>query len=181
MQEKKISEKKIAYILVWTGIMIFSIYFSVFTILRYQRLVASYYDLGIMHQTVYNSYRAIQTLDFSRFLEMTNPHGFEQVKRMAVHNDIFLALLVPFYFIYDGPATLLILQSVIVAMGAYAVFMLTLLVFEKQNSKYRVGVFFAFLYLFYPPLQRAVIYEFHAVTLSTAFLLFMYYFWVIRK
>src|SRR3989339_98347 len=181
MIRQKKTGKQVSNILVWAGILIFSIYFSVYTVLRYQRLVASYFDLGIMHQTVYNTYRAIQTFDFSRFLEMTNPHGFEQVKRMAIHNDLFLALISPLYFLHDGPSTLLVLQAVVVGLGAWAVFNISLKVFEKNSQQRLISVIFAFSYLFYPPLQRAVIYEFHAVTLSTSFLLFMYYCWSKKK
>ncbi len=163
------------------AVFVYVMYFSVFTILRSQRLFAHYFDLGIMHQTVYNSFQAIKTGDFSRFLELTNPHGVEQVKRMAIHNDLILGLLVPFYFIHAGPETLLIIQSLILGLGAFAIYGIGLHVFQKLRSKQLLSLLFSLAYLLYPPMQRANIFEFHAVTFATTFLLCMYYFWLKRK
>ena len=130
-------------------------YFSFFTIMRYRTLYAHYFDLGIMQQTVYNTFMAIKTGDYSRFLEMTNPQGYTQVKRMSVHNDILLAFLAPFYFLYSGPETLLVIQSVVLGLGALIVYALGLHVFGKDTRARLIAVFFAFAYLMYPPLQRA--------------------------
>lgn len=160
----------------------FSVYFSLFTILRYQKLYAHYFDLGIMHQTVYNTYKSLQTGDVSRVLEMTDPHEtLDQVKRMSVHNDIFLALLAPFFFIYEGPETLLVIQSLGVALGAYFVYRIAQHVFDRSKRRDWIAVLFAVTYLLYPPLQKAVNFDFHAVTLSTPLLLGMYYFWLKKR
>lgn len=164
-------------ILLWIFILAYIIYFSYFTILRYKALYASYYDLGIMHQTVYNTYSAIKTGDWSRFLELTNPTGTEQIKRMAIHNDPLLAVLAPFYFIHSGPETILIIQSVIAAIGAIAIFKIS----RKVLKNNFLSMLFSVSYLLYFPLQRANIFDFHAVTLATTFLLFMFYFWLTRK
>lgn len=164
-------------IFLWGIITLYIAYFSYFTVLRYHTLYASYFDLGIMHQTVYNTYMAIKTGDWSRFLELTNPYGAEQIKRMAIHNDILLALAVPFYFIHPGVETLLIIQVVVIALGAWAVFKIGKIFFNNNFLSF----IFSFLYLLYPPLQRANIFDFHPVTLATTFLLFMFYFWLIKK
>lgn len=156
-------------------------YFSYLTILRYHTLYANYFDLGIMHQTVYNTYLAIRTGDLSRFLELTNPHGYDQVKRMAIHNDILLAFLAPFYFIYSGPETLLIIQSVALGLGAFAINGIAKIVFQKQKRKEVIGLIFSLSYLLFFPMQRANIFEFHAVTLATSLLLFMFYFFLKKK
>lgn len=168
-------------IVLWVMILLYMIYFSYFTILRYRTLYSSYFDLGIMHQTVYNTYRSIRTLDPSRFLELTNPYGTSQIKRLAIHNDILLAFIALFYFIYSGPETLLVLQTVVLALGAWAVFAISQVVFDKIKQKNILGLIFAFAYLMYSPMQRANIFEFHAVTLSTTLLLFMFYFWLKKR
>src|SRR3990167_5113324 len=164
-------------ILLWTSILAYIFFFSYFSILRYKTLYASYYDLGIMHQTVHNTYSSIKTGDWSRFLELTNPMGADQIKRMAIHNDILLALLSVFYFIYSGPEMLLIIQSIVIALGALAIYKISLNVF-KINL---LSLIFSISYLFYFPLQRANIFDFHAVTLATTFLLFMFCFWLVNK
>ncbi len=156
-------------------------YFSSFTILRYKTLYASYFDLGIMHQTVFNTYKAISTGDLSRFLELTNPLNSEQIKRMAIHNDPLLALFAPFYFIFSGPETLLVLQSIILSLGAIAVFKISQEVFKANKYRDLISLIFASGYLLYYPLQLANIFEFHAVTFATSGLLFMFYFWLVKK
>lgn len=150
-------------------------YFSLYTILRYHTLWSHYFDLGIMNQTVYNTYMAIRTGDYSRFLELTNPHGFDQIKRMAVHNDMFLALLAPFYFLFAGPETLLVIQTIASALGALVLFAIGKIVFSKMSNAKLMSLFFAFAYLMYPPLQRANQFDFHVVVLATPLLLIMFY------
>ena len=174
-------KKNIYQILVWFFLLAYIIYFSYFSILRYKTLYASYYDLGIMHQTVYNTYMSVKTGDWSRFLELTDPSGPGQIKRMAVHNDILLALLSPFFFLKQGPETLLIIQTVVIALGALAIFKIALIAFQKFNNSSLLSLIFSLSYLLYFPLERANIFDFHAVTLATTFLLFMFYFWTVKK
>lgn len=157
------------------------VYFSVFTSLRVQGMYANYYDLGIMHQTTHNSYQALETGDWGRMLEQTNPFGPEQIKRMAIHTDVLMALLAPFYFFHDGPETLLVIQAVVVALGAYAVFGIAAHIFRKHYLGQYFPLLFALCYLFNPLIQRTTIYEFHSVTLATTFLLYMFYFWLKKR
>lgn len=168
-------------LIVWLFIAAYIIYFSYFAILRMHTLYASYFDLGIMNQTVYNTYRGITTLDGGRILEMTNPFGPEQMKRMAIHNDILLALLAPFYFLFAGPETLLVLQSVILALGALAIYLIAKKIFFKIPYGRLLALVFTIAYLLYPPMQRANQFDFHAVTLATPLLLFMVYFYLSRR
>ena len=174
--------RNLSFVLLFIGIASYILYFSLFSIMRNEKLYAHYFDLGIMHQTVYNTYQGIKTGDLSRILELTDPHqSTNQIKRMATHNDIFLVFLAPFYFIHDGPATLLIIQSVILGLGAYFVFLIAQDVFKKNLYRNYFAVIFAYGYLLYPPLQKANNFDFHAVTLSTTFLLALYYFWLKKR
>ena len=145
-------------------------YFSYISLIRHASLHSNYYDLAIMDQTVYNTYKG-------RILELTNPEGINNFKRMAIHNDIILALLAPFYKIFSGPQTLLVIQVIIIAIGALPIYLLSKLILK---SKY-LGVIFAFIYLMYPPLQRAILFDFHPVMLAVSFLLFMFYFFLTKR
>lgn len=168
-------------ILLWLFIVTYIAYFSFFSILRYKTLYVSYYDLGIMHQTVYNTYKAIVDRDPSRVLEMTDTDSPNQIKRMAIHTDFTLALLAPFYFIHAGPETLLVIQTVVVALGAWFVFQLTSEILKKVKYKERLALLFTFSYLLYPALERANMFDFHSVTMASTFLLAMFYFWLKNK
>ncbi len=165
-------------IVLWVLIIAYILYFSLFTILRMKTLYSSYFDLGIMHQTVFNTYRAITHLDFSRVLELTSPMRADQIKRIAIHNDIILAPLALFYFIYASPVTLLVIQAAVVGLGAWFIFKIAQYVFEANKYQDLFSLLFSLSYLLYPPLERANIFDFHAVTLATTLLLAMFYFWL---
>ncbi len=169
------------WLLLTMFVVLYVAYFSYLTVLRYKTLYSSYFDLGIMHQTVYNTFHAIKTGDYSRFLELTNPHGYDQIKRMAIHNDILLVVVSLFYFIYSGPETLLVLQSVVLGLGAFALFGIAEHVLAKSKKKDLFSLLISLSYLLFPAMQRANVFDFHAVTLATSLLLFMFYFFLKKK
>lgn len=165
--------KKILFVF----IAVYITFFSIFSIARYRNMYANYFDLGIMHHVVYNSYKAIQTGNWSRFLEHTDPIGPTQLVRSAVHNDVILGLFAPLYFVFPSPEVLLIIQSVLLGLGALAVYGIGVHVLKKEFP----SLLFSICYLLYVPLQYTNRFDFHAVTLSTSFLLFMFYFWLVKK
>lgn len=168
-------------VLVCLFTLVYTVYFSVATIYRMNHQSAHLFDLGIMHQTTYNTYRSLATLDFGRFLELTDPYGPNQIKRMAIHNDIILAVLAPFYFIYSGPETLLVIQAAVLGMGAVVLFLIGRYVMAKVKYAEWISLGIALAYLLNPLLGFINLFEFHGVALATTFLLAMVYFWLIGK
>ena len=169
------------------AVALYILVFSFMSIRRIHVLWASYFDLGIMHQTTYNTYKAIQTLDLYRILELTDPHeSGRQINRIAIHNDVLIALAAPFYFIHSGPETLLVIQTIVLASGALALFFI---VREKtkhwsQDKRRLTDIIITLIplsYLLYYPLQKTNLYEFHAVTLATALILWMYLAYIKKK
>lgn len=148
---------------------------------------ASYFDLGIMHQTVFNTYKALMTADITRILELTDPHGSgEQITRIGIHNDVLMGFIAPLYVIHSGPETLLLVQTAVIASGALALYFivrhLTAHVNNAQsNVKEALSIIVPLAYLMYFPLQRVNLYEFHAVALSIGFLLWMYSAYLARR
>ncbi len=140
-------------------------YFLSFTFLRHENFISSRFDLGIMDQVVWNTAHG-------HFFKLTDPGGDTTVSRFSIHADIFLVLLAPLYWIISSPYVLLFLQVVVVALGALPIFWLGREVLKSQF----LALLIAFAYLMFPPLQRAVIFDFHAVTLATTFLLFAFYY-----
>ncbi len=138
----------------------YSLIFSFLSIYRLYSFGSHYYDLGIMHQVVYNTFKG-------NFLELTNPHLLKNTSRLSIHFDPILALLSPFYFAWRGPETLLVLQSLIVALGAVFVFKIAKVVLKKDL----LALLFATLYLSFYPLHFANLFDFHAVALSPTLLL----------
>lgn len=144
--------------------------FSYLSIIRNLSFNSHYYDLGIMQQTVYNTSKG-------RILEMTNPVNRENINRIAIHFDPILAIFAPVYWIYPKPEVLLIAQTIIIAFGALAVYLIA--VRSLKNKLF--ALIFAFLYLSYYPLQFANLFDFHAVMFLPALLLFAFYFIEIKK
>lgn len=162
--------KKFTYLLLGAAIFLYIVLFSYLSIKRYKTLNSYYYDLGIMNQVVYNTSRG-------RILQMTNQDLMKNVSRFAIHFDPILAFFAPFYWIYPGPEILLVGQTIVLGFGALAVF----LIGKKILKNKLISLLFSICYLFYFPVQRTVLFDFHAVALSTTFLLFALYFQEIKK
>jgi uncharacterized membrane protein len=152
-------------------ILIYSIYFSVYSILRYRYFSTGIFDLGNMNQTLWN------TLHGHFFME-TDPTGSGKlVSRISDHADFLLLLITPLYMIFSSPRMLLILQAVVVALGAIPVFLYTQ---EKTKSSFYPSLF-AVLYLLMPSVEHPNLFDFHAVTLSMTPILFSFYFLYKRR
>jgi len=164
-------------------ILAYTIYFSWATISRHQNLFSGRFDLGNMEQTVWNTSKG-------RIFQMTNPDTNDpKASRLAFHADFFLILIAPIYKIFPFTETLLIIQAFIVALGAIPVYLITNHVFSVGAPKgARHGVplqllslFFSLLYLLSPILQRANLYDFHSEVPGVTFILFTFYFLLIKK
>ncbi len=156
--------------------------FATFFILNVSLLHSAYAthaeDLGIYDQAMWNA---------------VNPHGqfFHQticdtvgdtnclgsVVRTAIHFEPILVLVAPFYAIFPSPLTLVVIQALVVASGAFPAHWIA----SRRLGSQLAGVAFAALYLAFPALQSAVGSDFHAVTLSAAFVLFALYFMLSRN
>lgn len=145
--------------------LIYTCYITAASFLRYDNYYTGRFDLGNMAQTVWN------TVHGNIFL-FTNPDGTENVSRLAFHADFVLILLAPFYALWQDPRMLLLIQTVVTAAGAFFVYAIARDVLKSKN----LGVVFAFTYLINPSLERANLYDFHAVTLATTFFLAAVYF-----
>jgi len=165
-----ISNLKFYEIILLIFITVFILIFSFLSIKRYKTLNSYYYDLGIMNQVVYNTSRG-------RILEMTNQDLMKNVSRFAIHFDPIIVIFAPFYWIYSGPEVLLVGQSIILGLGAIAIW----LICQKILKNKPISLLFSLLYLMYFGVQRAVLFDFHAVTLVTTFFLFALYFQETKK
>lgn len=157
--------------MVLTGLaLVYTIYFNSVSFLRYDNFYTGRFDLGNMAQTVWNSFHG------KLFLQ-TDPNGTAQVSRLAFHADFILVLLAPFYAFWQNPKMLLLIQTLIVVAGAFFIYTIAREVLKHRN----LALLFAFVYLLNPSIERANIYDFHAVTLVTTFLLGTYYFFLKKR
>lgn len=148
---------------------IFSIYFITINFLRYENFYTGRFDLGNMDQTVWN------TLNGRIF--QTSSDGIGIISRLSVHADFMLIFLAPFYLIWPDARMLLLLQTVIVGLGVFFVYLISLHYTRSRN----ISLAFGISYLFNPFVHHTILYDFHAVTLATTLLLAAYYFFLKKK
>ncbi len=118
-------------------------------------------------------------------LQMTDHKGVGIVSRFAYHFDPFFVLLSPLYYLHDDAETLVVAQTVALALGAIPVYLLSTLVFTKKkiaNITPKIfGLLFAFLYLNYFPEQWTTINDVHMVVFATPLLLAAFYLAIIKN
>ena len=166
-----------------TGLVIFfalafSVFFIVYQIGRQSAYLTSAEDMGIMDQAVWSlthGHLFLQTI--CNTVSDVNCYGLNGVSRFAIHFEPILFPVSLSYFIWASPDTLLIIQVLVVASGAFPAFWLARL--RLRNELAAAGI--ALLYLLYPAQQQATVFDFHAVTFTAALLLFTLYFMYTRR
>ncbi len=148
------------------------LYFSWLTIRRYHGLRIGYSDAGLFWEIVRHSSEG--RLFFSNHYLFAPPRVVHQTF-LALHVQPILLLLVPFYWLNSGLETLIVVQAVVLASGALAVYLLASDVLANE----KLALLLAGVYLLYPPLENLHFnyYEgFHPVSLAVPFLLFAFLF-----
>ena len=144
-------------------IVLYSITFGVLSIRHHDGLDTGGYDLGIFDQVVWNT---SQGRPFQNTIMLDSPNF------VGHHLSPILLLFAPLYWIWPAPRFLLIVQSVLLGLGALPVFWLAR---ERLENEF-AALIFAAAYLLSPALESANLNEFHPVSLATPFLLFDFYF-----
>jgi len=144
-------------------------YFTIASFLRYDNFYAGRYDLGNMDQTVWNTING-------RIFQTSNDDG-AIISRLSFHADFMLILLSPFYLLWSNPKTLLLIQAVVLGLGAVFVFLIAKEILKNKNF----SLIFGFLFLINPLVQFTNLYDFHAVTLATTMLLASFYYLIKKK
>lgn len=151
-------------------ILIYIIYFSITTHLRYENFYTGRFDLGHMTQAVWNTSQG-------RIFQASDSYNEKVNSRLAGHADFILILLAPFYFFWSDPRMLTYILTIVLAMGAIFVYLIAKEILKNKN----LSLLLAFSYLMYPALQYNNLYDFHAVSLATTFLLGAFYFLMRKK
>lgn len=152
------------------SITIYIMYFSFASFARHDNFYSGKFDLGNMVQTVWNTSQG-------RIFQLTDPNGTEIISRLSFHADFFLILLAPFYKVWADPRMLLLIQTVVLACGAIFIYLIA----QKILQQKFLALVFAGAYLLNPSVQYTNLYDFHAVTLATTFLLGVFYFLLEKK
>lgn len=142
---------------------LFALTFAALSLVLHDSFRTNAFDLGNLDQAVWNTSQG-------RWFEFTNWSG--GTTRLAAHVEPILVPLSVLYWVWSSPKALLVLQAVVVALGALPAYWLAR---DALRSSF-AGLAFAAVYLLAPELQAAVLRDFHPVTLAAPFLLFAFYF-----
>jgi uncharacterized membrane protein len=159
--------------LVTVAVLLFSVYFIALLMVRQDAFMTNAEDFGITDQALWNTIHGhLLQQTICNIVFDTNCVSPAGIIRFAIHVDPLLIPISLLYFIWADPKVLLVLQTLVVASGAYPAFWLARLRLRSNLA----AVVIAVLYLLYPALQQALVFDFHAVTFAAPFLLFMLYF-----
>lgn len=158
-------------------ILAFAIFFSLLAMQQHRAFQTNGLDLGNVDQALWNTAQG-------RFLHFTLMAPIES--RLALHVEPVLLLLVPLYWLnLGGPELLLVVQASLVALGAWPLYQiarttLSSPILNHPSLPFRLmPLIFPLAYLLLPALESAVLFDFHAVTLASTFLLFA--FWALAQ
>ena len=139
---------------------------SIMTILREKAFLTSGFDLGIFNQafsTTLHQHRIFYGTGDISF----NPNG----NFFGEHFSPILFILLPFYAIYPSPENLLVMQTVILALGAFPIYWIT----SNRLGK-TIGLLTALIYLLSPLVLSVNLNDFHLEAFTSTFFLFSLYY-----
>lgn len=160
---KRLSDPRVLAGLVWMAIVLYVLLFGTLTVLKHEAFETTAFDLGNMDQAVWNSIHG-------RFLPFTN--WGEEGTRLAYHVDPILVLISPLYLVYSDPRTLLVLQTLVITLGAWPVYLLA----RARLGTTPAVLVFPLAYLLFPALEAANMFDFHPTTLVAGFVPWGLYF-----
>lgn len=141
-------------------LLILSVYlsfFSLYGLSKHAAFQTTGYDLGIWDQKLWN------ILHGRPFVETTQR---EVEIGLGDHVDLIALLLVPIYALDPGSQTLIVLQVILVTLGAFPIYWLAR---DKFHSQF-AGIIFAVVYLLFPALESGISFDFHGITIAAPIL-----------
>lgn len=153
--------KKILFFLIFLYVLIFSF----FCLYKYSTFNYVGLDLAIFNQVFYNSSQG------NLFGLTIHPHSY-----LGDHFEIFIVLLLPFYFILKSSAILLVLQSLFLGLSAWPLFLIA-----RKKLSSSLALFVCLLYLSNVFVHNINAYEFHILPFAIFLLFFTFYFYQERK
>ncbi len=158
-----LTQRRLAWGLVWLMALAFTLFVGYHALYRHWEFHTDAFDLGNMDQAVWNTLHGHPF----RFTNRGND-DFGLPTRLSIHVEPIILPLSLLYLIHAGPATLLVTQTVALALGAFPLFALSL---RRLPQLPFVGVGLVFAYLLSPFTISEALWDFHPVALATPLLL----------
>jgi uncharacterized membrane protein len=133
---------------------------------EYDRYAIGGFDLGIFDQAIWLISRG-----YPAFVSLRGMHI------LGDHFSMILYLFAPFYIVYADPRWLLLIQTVIVALGAFPIYAVAL----RHTNSPVAALLFGFLYLINPFVCWGAYTEFHPDNLAFSLLIYAIDMWHRQK
>jgi uncharacterized membrane protein len=181
------------------AILVYIIFFVSLTIWKYHNFGYNGIDLGIFNQVFWN------TAHGHFFTSSIQAQSY-----LGDHFELFILLLLPFYWLFQHPITLLVLQTIFLALGAIPIYLISKetlktppnspllrgrnsesLFIKREPSESAplskggrgdsLSLLLVIIYLLNPFIQNINLFEFHILPFAIPLLLFAFYFYQTKK
>ena len=153
----------------FVSILVYTIVLSIATINKHRGFYSYAWDLGVFDQVVHNS------LFENRFLQYTCDSYLNlKSSYLAFHFSPILVLLFPFYYLLPNVSTLLILKSLLLALGAFPLYYLGARITGNRN----LGLIVSLVYLVQPGLHASNWFDFQPQVFIPLLLFSTYLFFI---
>ncbi len=149
------------WLCLWLAIGLYFLVFSGICIWKYFQFGYNGLDLAIYNQVLFNSAHG-------RLFEFT----FHQQSYLGDHLELLLIALVPVYYFFQHPVTLLVLQTLILALAAWPLYLIA-----KTKLQGLWPLLIVLLWLANPFVQNINLFEFHFLPFAIFTLLWTFYFY----
>lgn len=159
MTMRKISGFVAEHLPVIVLVVIWSAVLAAFAFARHERLNSSTYDLAIKAQVIWNTYQGDW---FASSIEVQHYLGD--------HVQLIFLALAPLFAFWEDVRVLLLLQSILLSLGAIPVYRIA----SRKLEDRWLAMLFALAYLLYPLIGFVNRFDFHPVVFSIPIILFTY-------
>lgn len=156
-----------ATVTVLVFVCVYAAVFSGFTIYMYCAFKTYAWDLGIFTQSLWTTLNRGQFFYYTIELPANLGGSF-----FGAHFSPILFLVLPIYAVFESPCTLLVLQSVVLALGALPIYFIA----KKHLGDRLSAVCLAAVYLTYPAIQSVNCFDFHTEAFIPLFFLLAFYY-----
>jgi uncharacterized membrane protein len=143
---------------------------SIAAVMRYYTFRTNAFDLGIFNQALST------TLKGKLFYETPDQFVIPSGSFLGTHFSLFMFLLMPLYFLLPYPQTLLVTQTVVIALGSIPIFLIA-----RTALKGRLPLIMAGIYLVNPATLNMNLYDFHLEAFLPFFLGMFFYSYISRR
>ena len=146
--------------LVYMAMISYMAIFSIVVVFKHMSFFSTVYDLAIYDQGIWG---------LKNFMLTDSIMGFPII---GGHFQPILFILAIFYVVYSSPITILVLQTIMLAIGAIPLYLLAKKVLKNRLISFSISL----AYLLNLSIQYANLFDFHPLVLAVPFILFAFYF-----